>query len=572
MNKNIEFYHHNAITLNTQYQSVSFEQTHGCWKAFWPSGHHRQCKVLDIGAGNGLNAAWFAHQACDVYAVEPAEAFRQLGEQRTEQLSVTWINDLLPSLKTVEQLSLRFDCILLSAVWMHIPPTDRKRSFRKLANLLAPNGRLVISLRFGDFSDERTAYAVSIEELEQLAKDYGLQTRLITPLEKDELGRNEVQWQTLVFSLPDDGSGDLITVRHIIVNDSKSSTYKLALLRILLRIADSHPGAVIYKKQNRVYLPLGLIALYWIKLYKRLIDTNVGNEQGIQQNSASTKGLAFVKPEGWNKLNHLTPDDLAIGCFFLGEDAKAIQQALKDAISTIDAGPVKFIYRGDKTNTLFRLEKEKYKKVASFIIDQSFLSNFGVFSLESTLWDCLRLYASWIDPLLVNQWIQIMSSYELNQKRNISLQTYHDCLTWLNKEHDTKFVRLRVDKLRKNNQKVTSAWSDNIINDDYQIDHCLPFSYWPNNDKWNLLPTTRNENNTKSNRVPSKKRLAGSKSRIIDFWLMAWVSDEDQARFFTEASLSLPSISALDRDYEKVYEALRLQVAGVQSRLLVKEW
>lgn len=204
MNPNITFYHQNANLLDEQYQQVNFEQTHSGWKAFWPTGTHGQCKVLDIGAGNGLNAQWFAQQGCKVYAVEPADAFRQLGEARTETLSVTWINDQLPALKTIEQLNLKFDCILVSAVWMHIAPSDRKRSFRKLANLLAPNGRLVISLRHGDFADERSAYPVSVDELEQFAKNYALQTRLVTPIEKDELGRTEVQWQTIVFSLPDD--------------------------------------------------------------------------------------------------------------------------------------------------------------------------------------------------------------------------------------------------------------------------------------------------------------------------------------------------------------------------------
>ena len=75
----------------------------------------------------------------------------------------------------------------------------------------------------------------------------------------------------------------------MIVNDSKSSTYKLALLRTLIRIADSHPGAVIEKHQDRVHLPLGLVALYWIRLYKRLIDTDLGDGLGIQQNSAHRK-------------------------------------------------------------------------------------------------------------------------------------------------------------------------------------------------------------------------------------------------------------------------------------------
>jgi hypothetical protein len=48
-----------------------------------------------------------------------------------------------------------------------------------------------------------------------------------------------VTWETVCLKLPDDGTEALPLLRHVILNDSKSSTYKVALLRILVRIADS---------------------------------------------------------------------------------------------------------------------------------------------------------------------------------------------------------------------------------------------------------------------------------------------------------------------------------------------
>ncbi len=369
MNRTIQFYHQHSEQLDNQYQQVSFERVHESWRSFWPDGSNGTCKVLDVGAGNGADATWFANQGCDVYAVEPADSLRAIGESRTQSLPITWLSDTLPELKVVNQLSLRFDCILLSAVWMHIAPSDRERAFRKLANLLAPNGRLVITLRHGGFDDARQAHPVSVEEIEQFAKDHALQIRLQTPLQADALGRDDVKWQTVVLTLPDDGSGDLLTVRHVIVNDSKSATYKLALLRTLLRIADAHPGAVIDRSDKRIAIPLGLVALYWMRQYKRLLDTDVGDGQGIQQNSDANKGLGFVKDEGWHKLKHLTPDDLSIGAFFTGEDAQALQKAMRHTIDTLKAGPVKFTYRGDITRPLFEMERTKVHAKSSFIID-----------------------------------------------------------------------------------------------------------------------------------------------------------------------------------------------------------
>ncbi|TOM79241.1 methyltransferase type 12, partial [Vibrio parahaemolyticus] len=79
----------------------------------------------------------------------------------------------------------------------------------------------------------------------------------------------------------------------------KSATYKLALLRTLLRIADAHSGAVVDRSDGKVVIPLGLVGLYWIRQFKRLID-----KENIQQNSNSSKGLGFIKPEGWGRLSH----------------------------------------------------------------------------------------------------------------------------------------------------------------------------------------------------------------------------------------------------------------------------
>ncbi|MDK9761419.1 class I SAM-dependent methyltransferase [Vibrio sp. D420a] len=569
MSSTIDFYHHNALTLSHQYNSVSFESVHHSWKPYWPLAGD---KVLDVGAGSGRDARWMQQQGCEVIAIEPSNALRELGAEYTG-VEVTWINDALPALSRTENLGMRFDLILVSAVWMHLPSSYRERAFRKLSNLLAPNGRLIISLRHGEFDDQRQGYPVSVEELEQLAKNSALQVRHIDE-SKDQLNRSEVWWQTVVMTLPDDGSGDLNKVRHIIVNDNKSATYKLALLRTLLRIADAHSGAVIDRSDGKILLPVGLVALYWVRQFKRLIDIDIEGS-GIQQNSNTTKGLGFVKEDGWNQLKHLSADDLAIGAMFLGEEAKALQKLFSHTISTIKAGPVTFIYQGAKDNKLFEIlpPAQRRKSLSSLVIDSDFLASFGYFTLDESLWECFRIYHSWIEPLVVNQWVMEMQRFETNRERNISLQTYHDCLVWIDHNHDTRDVRKRVEQLRKEHTEIVSVWSGTVLKQDYHVDHCLPFTYWPNNDKWNLLPTTTNENLKKSDKVPTAEKLHKSKQRILDWWQLAWDhSDLSKQRFFSEAALSLPNIPPRCRDFEEVFDAMGLQVRGVKSRLLINEW
>lgn len=569
MSSTIDFYHHNALTLSHQYNSVSFESVHHSWKPYWPLAGD---KVLDVGAGSGRDARWMQQQGCEVIAIEPSNALRELGAEYTG-VEVTWINDALPALNRTENLGMRFNLILVSAVWMHLPSSYRERAFRKLSNLLAPNGRLIITLRHGEFDDQRQGYPVSVEELEQLAKNSALQVRHIDG-SKDQLNRSEVWWQTVVMTLPDDGSGDLNKVRHIIVNDNKSATYKLALLRTLLRIADAHSGAVIDRSDGKILLPVGLVALYWVRQFKRLIDIDIEGS-GIQQNSNTTKGLGFVKEDGWNQLKHLSADDLAIGAMFLGEEAKALQKLFSYTISTIKAGPVTFIYQGAKDNKLFEIlpPAQRRKSLSSLVIDSDFLASFGYFTLDESLWECFRIYHSWIEPLVVNQWVMEMQRFETNRERNISLQTYHDCLVWIDHNHDTRDVRKRVEQLRKEQAEIVSVWSGTVLKQDYHVDHCLPFTYWPNNDKWNLLPTTTNENLKKSDKVPTAEKLHKSKQRILDWWQLAWDhSDLSKQRFFSEAALSLPNIPPQCRDFEEVFDAMGLQVRGVKSRLLINEW
>ena len=116
-----------------------------------------------------------------MFAVAPANILADIGARQTTGLKVKWLTDSLPALSTITKQEVSFDLTLLSAVWMHIPVSDRARSIRKLANLLKPGGKLVISLRHGQTIEERKErkmHTVCADELKQLATDVGLFTKL----------------------------------------------------------------------------------------------------------------------------------------------------------------------------------------------------------------------------------------------------------------------------------------------------------------------------------------------------------------------------------------------------------
>ena len=192
-------YNTNAQQYFAQYQSLTFEQVHSPWL---PLLDTRAGLALDVGAGSGRDALALAERGWDVVAVEPACELRRLGEAATAHQTIQWLDDSLPDLNEIRKLSYRFDLILVSAVWMHVPPTSRMRAFRILTELLGPSGVLVITLRHGPGDGERQFYEVSKAELDGLARH-----RAVMPVplpdtpRADELNRPDVWWETAVYRL-----------------------------------------------------------------------------------------------------------------------------------------------------------------------------------------------------------------------------------------------------------------------------------------------------------------------------------------------------------------------------------
>ncbi|WP_417879058.1 class I SAM-dependent methyltransferase [Vibrio sp.] len=195
MSQTIAVYNENAAQFVEQYDSVTFESVHKSWQEYWPQSGYN---VLDIGAGSGRDSRWFVSQGCSVVAVEPCDNLRQLGKQNSPD-SIQWFGDYLPDLVGVEALSRQFDLILLSAVWMHIPVELRPASLKALAEQLNAQGKIVITLRHGDFDDGREGYDVSIKEIEKLANQVGLVICQQSGSD-DVLQRNSVIWETVILS------------------------------------------------------------------------------------------------------------------------------------------------------------------------------------------------------------------------------------------------------------------------------------------------------------------------------------------------------------------------------------
>jgi len=553
-------------TLAALYEGVDPALLH---KVLVPHLPRAPAAVLDVGAGSGRDAAWLAGQGHSVLAVEPSETMRMEGQRRHPQPGITWMTDALPALDTVFRLGAAFDVILLSAVWMHVPPGDRPRAFRKLVTLLKPGGTLTISLRLGPPEPDRDMHPVDEAEIEALARAHGVAV-LEVEQSPDRLGRSDVSWVQMVLRLPDDGTGALPLLRHVILNDAKSATYKLALLRAVARAADSAPGMARTVDDTTMSVPLGLIALNWLRLYKPLISA------GLPQmpSNHGPEGLGFIKA-GWHGIAALSAGDLRVGAQFTGERATALHAAIRDAAAIIAKMPATYMTFPGSQSPVFPTSTDRAGRApAQLVLDAAYLRRFGELRVPLHLWRALVRHDAWIEPALVAEWVRLMEGYARGQGRDLDPAVMARAMRWHEPSRDVAFVRKAAIALMEVGP-VFCVWTGRKLTQSrLDIDHCLPWAAWPCEDLWNLLPSDPKVNrHSKRDRLPSAEVLEKSMDRIVDWWQRAWLGRPVTAeRFQIEASASLPLVGDADDCPAPIFAGLQARRFSLHADHLVPEW
>lgn len=165
-------YEQEAPELLQRYERMPFEQAHpGALDLIPPP----RISMLDIGAGTGRDAAWFAARGDDVTAIEPTRAMREGAIALHPAPNITWIDDHLPDLVSVRRRI--FDLVWMSAVWMHFDEAERARMMPTVAALGAPRSTLMISLRHGPIPEGRRMFDVSAEETKAYARAAGFECK-----------------------------------------------------------------------------------------------------------------------------------------------------------------------------------------------------------------------------------------------------------------------------------------------------------------------------------------------------------------------------------------------------------
>lgn len=193
----------------------------------------------------------------------------------------------------------------------------------------------------------------------------------------------------MALRLPDDGTGALPLLRHVILNDQKQTTYKLGLLRALCRIADGAAGLAQEDGEAFVTLPLGLVALTWLRLYLPLVARRLPQAP----DNAGPDGLGFAGP-GFRALlaGTATAADLRVGTPLADAAATSVHAALREAARTIAAMPANHITRPGGERVLPVIAGRPGAAPAAFLLDAAYLRRFGGMRVPVHLWRALQRY------------------------------------------------------------------------------------------------------------------------------------------------------------------------------------
>ncbi|MCY4592239.1 MAG: class I SAM-dependent methyltransferase [Alphaproteobacteria bacterium] len=553
-----------GVSRAALYETVEAADLHSWLEPWLPEA---PALVLDVGAGSGRDAAWLANAGHEVVAVEPSATMLSEARRRHPQSTISWIRDSLPALERVYRQAFAFDLVLLSAVWMHVRPEHRQRAFRKLIGLLKPGGRLAITFPQGTTDRARGQHPARVEEIESLARRHGA-FLAFQDQDADRLGRTGLVWARLLVHLPDDGTGALPLLRHVILNDAKSSTYKLGLLRAIARASDGALGMAAPADRD-VSIPLGLVALNWLRLYRPLVDGGFPQ----RPKNRGPDGLGFAG-KGWRRIGDLNPPELRVGALLSGKRAAGLHQALAEVARTIARMPATHTTWPGSADPIFRAVPSAAGRPPSrILIDRDYLARFGELRVPLHLWRALSRYSCWIEPAVTAEWIRLMDGYAVGQKRSLDRADLARAMTWSEPSRDVHASRSRALELAGQGA-LYCVWSGRRLREaSFDIDHCIPWAAWPCDDLWNLLPSASAVNQQKRDRLPSAGALAASRERILDWWESAYVRREEmKERFFIEARSSLPLFDEPEAKVEVLFDGLGARRQSLVTDQRVDEW
>lgn len=327
-------------------------------------------------------------------------------------------------------------------------------------------------------------------------------------------------------------------ISKIIERDSKSTTYKFALLRGVIDIIEDNSPYITHVS-SRVQIPTGLLIEKWLLYYYPILQskTSIPQINGLANLAFGTQLKELIERYELRG---------GFSAFFNDLKGKGIPAELqsdffdlvKKIRDTITKMPMKYIGRSisDEYYSIFDFENPRMTRPFCLNIEY-LIMQCGTFSIPCSYFDAFKLFGSFINGQnsILFKWAEfsVNASGQNLSIENVINEVLKSPITARNIAESKKIYR---DILQDGKEKVYCVWTGKQLFD-YDIDHVIPFSVWKNNDLWNLLPADRKVNNQKRDRIPAPELIEKQKDLILNYWQL--IQENQDQRFQREMQVAL---------------------------------
>jgi hypothetical protein len=226
-------------------------------------------------------------------------------------------------------------------------------------------------------------------------------------------------------------------------------------------------------------VPLGLVALNWLRLYAPLLAASLPQSP---DNVSSGERLGFVN-EGVAAIGsgRIPAINLRVGAIFSEDDAKSVHSALGQVVRTIVRMSVNFTTYPNGSK-IFPCETAKGGSAsgAGLILDGAYHASIGWLKAPRDVWGAMQRFGAWVEPSIVAEWVRLMKGYAASQNRRLDEATIAAATTWTEPDRDVAIARgraLRLIGAASRDTPIRCVWSDRPLDaNSLDIDHCLPWS------------------------------------------------------------------------------------------------
>ena len=590
MTSTLSYYARHALDLSPVYRQQSPQAWHETLLRWLP----KNAPVLELGCGRGRDARFLRDAGFSVVATDAVESFLSIARKK-DPLG-TYLQFALPATSRqtralCQKAGIRhFQAIYSMALFQHFRIEELRHIARTVSDLLTPNDGVFLLCVATNYPQEKTENRFysnyPIEAYEDIFADFGF-SLLQKRVSLGGRANAQARWATLVFARKHATQETQSDLQKVLLQDHKTASYKLALLRALCDVNMTHPYQADYLTQeesqslfirkNRdarspamVAIPSLLILESFIEYYWHFLFRLGSQHYQIQKGRAlgfQRELLALIAHYRWDA-NTSDASYWAWEKFrekyyrhqLTIEEERLFWRLLQKVHRTVKDGPVYYLGQSlrkydDEGNQWFFMsgKGERPKDMTP----QALRQYFGLLYCPAHLWQTLHHSAALLRDATILQWFQFTKDHA----RGANPAILHDIFSALLPTYSDRCTNLARRILRKilshTLVSIPCVWSNQRLSDlaSIDIDHIIPWSRIHNNDLWNLMPTSASINRQKSDKCVSTALLERQKDNIVRVW--HWWLENDTKLFQEQACQTLLHSTWSDHAWEKdLFEAL----------------